>query len=276
MLESINNRLAQTGAIDTPDTTAAEVVDSMVQADALASRLDSRFESGLDSTANAAHSQTISLFSKLMPVMDQQGRVGEGPVVGYANAAGHRRCQLHVEPSRHTRDASARHQTHVGCKAMKGTDVIYELFAIKANTRQQKARLDGSAITEARAEYSEQRRRSRGVYGNERYGRQDMGTPYQREHWKLHSHSTSTTTYIPHPSYTARYPADVRASAATSHTTRPTTWLSCLNPVNSPAPARIIQGGRGRSVARSGVDRRRYDVVHFGIRAGNALHGYLL
>lgn len=155
MLESINNRLAQTGAIDTPDTTVAEVVDSMVQADALASRLDS-LESGLDSTANAAFiAKQYPLFSKLMPVMDQQGRVGEGPVVGYANAAD----TAAVNSMLNRPDIRVMLPRDIklmwGVKAMKGTDVIYELFAIKANTRQQKAPLDGSAITEARAEYSQ-------------------------------------------------------------------------------------------------------------------------
>ncbi len=155
MLESINNRLAQTGAIDTPDTTVAEVVDSMVQADALASRLDS-LESGLDSTANAALiAKQYPLFSKLMPVMDQQGRVGEGPVVGYANAAD----TAAVNSMLNRPDIRVMLPRDIklmwGVKAMKGTDVIYELFAIKANTRQQKAPLDGSAITEARAEYSQ-------------------------------------------------------------------------------------------------------------------------
>ncbi len=155
MLESINNRLAQTGAIDTPDTTVAEVIDSMVQADALASRLDS-LESGLDSTANAALiAKQYPLFSKLMPVMDQQGRVGEGPVVGYANAAD----TAAVNSMLNRPDIRVMLPRDIklmwGVKAMKGTDVIYELFAIKANTRQQKAPLDGSAITEARAEYSQ-------------------------------------------------------------------------------------------------------------------------
>ncbi len=155
MLESINNRLAQTGAIDTPDTTVAEVVDSMVQADALASRLDS-LESGLDSTANAALiAKQYPLFSTLMPVMDQQGRVGEGPVVGYANAAD----TAAVNSMLNRPDIRVMLPRDIklmwGVKAMKGTDVIYELFAIKANTRQQKAPLDGSAITEARAEYSQ-------------------------------------------------------------------------------------------------------------------------
>lgn len=155
MLESINNRLAQTGAIDTPDTTVAEVVDSMAQADALASRLDS-LEGGLDSTANAAlMAKQYPLFSKLMPVMDQQGRVGEGPVVGYANAAD----TAAVNSMLNRPDIRVMLPRDVklmwGVKAMKGTDVIYELFAIKANTRGQKAPLDGSAITEARAEYSQ-------------------------------------------------------------------------------------------------------------------------
>ncbi len=155
MFESIDNRLAQTGTVDTHESTVAEVVDSMAQADALASRLDS-LENGLDSTANAALiAKQYPLFSKLMPVMDQQGRVGEGPVVGYANAADTaavnamlNRPDIRVMLPRDLK-------LMWGVKAMKGTDVIYELFAIKANTRQQKAPLDGSAITEARAEYSQ-------------------------------------------------------------------------------------------------------------------------
>ncbi len=65
MLESINNRLAQTGAIDTPDTTAAEVVDSMVQADALASCLDFCLRAASTLRPTRLISQTISLFSKL-------------------------------------------------------------------------------------------------------------------------------------------------------------------------------------------------------------------
>ncbi|MDE7356569.1 MAG: protein translocase subunit SecDF [Rikenellaceae bacterium] len=154
LLESVNNRLAQVADLE-PVTTAGSVIDSMTNADVLASRLDS-LESGADSLANAAlMAKQFPLFSKLMPVMDAQGRVGEGPVVGYANAADTAKVNAMLNRSDIRSMLPRDLKLMWAVKPMKGTDVIYELYAIKANTKQQQAPLDGSSVVDARPEYSQ-------------------------------------------------------------------------------------------------------------------------
>ena len=50
----------------------------------------------------------------------------------------------------------------------------YELIAIKVNTRDGKAPLDGGVVSDARV--------SSGRHGHERRGRPDMGPSYRRQH----------------------------------------------------------------------------------------------
>lgn len=149
-LEDANARLAQIATLESGDSVKNEEVKD---GGSLASKIDS-LGNTTDSTAtNAAN---YPLFSKLMPAVDQQGSLMSGPVVGFANAADTSAINSMLNRSEVRSMLPRDLKLMWGVKAMKGTDVIYELYAIKANTKQQKAPLDGSVITEARAEYSQQ------------------------------------------------------------------------------------------------------------------------
>ena len=112
--------------------------------------------SEFDATAETASVQANDLFSKLMPF----GSNATGPVVGaaasYDTAAVNRYLALSQVKSMLPRDL----RLQWGVKETPGDrwqDNIprFELYAIKANTRDSKAPLDGGAIVDARANYSE-------------------------------------------------------------------------------------------------------------------------
>ncbi|MDD3107617.1 MAG: protein translocase subunit SecDF [Alistipes sp.] len=153
------------------------VADSTVKADSTALAADSSAvdsvataESGslisqLDSTENqAAMSQqdeaallkNFPLFAKLRPVADQNGNIGEGPVIGTAlaldTAAVNHYLNLPQIKGLLPRDL----RLMWGIKAIDPAETTYQLYAIKANTRDGKAPLDGGAVVDARETYSQQ------------------------------------------------------------------------------------------------------------------------
>ena len=95
------------------------------------------------------------LFAKLQPIVDQQGQLGAGPVVGHAlsfdTATVNRYLNLPQVKALLPRDV----KLLWGIKASDPGETIFDLYAIKANTRDGKAPLDGGVVTEAREEYSQ-------------------------------------------------------------------------------------------------------------------------
>lgn len=89
------------------------------------------------------------LFSKLTPVADQQGRVGDGPVIGQAlsfdTATVNRYLNLPQVKALLPRDL----KLMWGIKPVDVQETVFQLYAIKANTRDGKAPLDGGAVVSA-------------------------------------------------------------------------------------------------------------------------------
>lgn len=102
--------------------------------------------------ANAAY----PLFAKLAPIVDpQSGSVYPGAVIGNAlatdTAAVNGMLALPQVKALFPRDL----RLYWGVKAVDVSETVYALYAIKANTRDGKAPLDGGAVVEAREEYSQ-------------------------------------------------------------------------------------------------------------------------
>lgn len=125
------------------------------QADDLLSQMD---QSVADSINNVeAIESQFPLFSKLNPIADpQSGQIGSGPVIGramsYDTTIVNKYLNLPQVRALLPRDI----KLMWGIKSIDPAGNIYELYAIKANTRDGKAPLDGGSIVEARAEYAQQ------------------------------------------------------------------------------------------------------------------------
>ena len=154
-------------AVDTVSQTTAEAVQA---ADSTVAKTEAKEESSLlkelDSLApqdkpaaevhdTSAMSAQYPLFAKLQPIVDQQGQLGAGPVVGRAlsfdTATVNRYLNLPQVKALLPRDV----KLMWGIKASDPGETIFDLYAIKANTRDGKAPLDGGVVTEAREEYSQ-------------------------------------------------------------------------------------------------------------------------
>ena len=96
------------------------------------------------------------LFSKLQPLIAPNGEVFEGPVVGtamaYDTAMVNRYLAMPQVKALMPRDI----KLMWGIKPVDAAETQFQLYAIKANTRDGKAPLDGGVVTEAREDYSEQ------------------------------------------------------------------------------------------------------------------------
>ncbi|HJB84561.1 MAG TPA: protein translocase subunit SecDF [Candidatus Alistipes merdigallinarum] len=95
------------------------------------------------------------LFAKLRPMADQTGQIARGPVIGTAlssdTAAVNRYLALPQVKALLPRDV----KLLWGVKPMSGSESVFELYAIKANTRDGKAPLDGGVVVDAREQYAQ-------------------------------------------------------------------------------------------------------------------------
>ena len=110
-----------------------------------------------DAASRAELEKQAPLFAKLMPIVDyQQGYVAPGPVIGRAHAldtaAVNAFFALPQVRAMLPRDAALMW----GIKAEDEAGTIYDLYAIKKNTRDGKAPLDGGVVVDAREQYAQQ------------------------------------------------------------------------------------------------------------------------
>ncbi len=155
---SLADTVSQTDAkpIQTADATIAEPeveegASLLKELDSLTSQDRPVAEAEDNSSLNAQH----PLFAKLQPYVDSQGQLGPGPIVGRAlsfdTAAVNHYLDLPQVKVLLPRDV----KLLWGIKASDPGETVFELYAIKANTRDGKAPLDGGVVTEAREEYSQ-------------------------------------------------------------------------------------------------------------------------
>ena len=146
------------------DTTAkattadSSAVQSETDSPALLAKLDSTAvadTAAMQAQDTAAFEAQFPLFAKLHPMVDEQGQIYGGPVIGRAmsfdTAAVNRYMQLPQVKALLPRDI----KLFWGIKSADPAGTVYDLYAIKANTRDGKAPLDGGVVTDAREEYSQ-------------------------------------------------------------------------------------------------------------------------
>ncbi|MDR2937208.1 MAG: protein translocase subunit SecDF, partial [Rikenellaceae bacterium] len=162
MFEQVNQYikeyLSAAGTVAPADSTGT--VAPLAEA---AATVDSSLLAQLDPAQAAAETSSADLerdmpfFARLHPIVDyQSGRIGQGPVVGqaqsYDTATVNRYLALPQAKALLPRDV----QFMWGVKATDNAGVYFDLYAIRKNTRDGRAPLDGGVVVDAREEYAQQ------------------------------------------------------------------------------------------------------------------------
>ena len=107
-------------------------------------------------TDNADMSAQYPLFAKLSPAMDPNGQLMDGPVIGYAKSYDTAAVNSMLNTPQVRMLLPRDVKLMWGVKPIDAGETTYELYAIKANTRDGKAPLDGSAVADAKGEFAQQ------------------------------------------------------------------------------------------------------------------------
>lgn len=136
------------------ETTVATVTEE-TEEDLLA-QMETTPEGAAQIAANTELSKEIPLFSKLAPALAENGQIIPGPVVGYAKSFDTTaiNSMLNTPQVRMTLPRDVKLMW--GVKPIDAAETTYELYAIKANTRDGKAPLDGAAVADAKGEFADQ------------------------------------------------------------------------------------------------------------------------
>ena len=159
MLEQVDSYIASIGGVEGNADAVAEVVDTTAQpmneGDSLLSALGA--DNNKDEASNSELEKSHPLFSEdmLMPNINPQGGLMEGPVVGYAHAKSREAISRMINVAFEKRVIDSRTVKFLwSAKPVQDGSDIYQLFAIRINTRDGAALLDGSVITDARQDFS--------------------------------------------------------------------------------------------------------------------------
>ncbi len=153
ILAQANAELAKVNAAEatTEEAATEETATESAEGDLLAQLGDS---TATEAANRAAWEKQFPLFSKLNP-STYNGQVAPGPVVGiamsYDTAAVNKMLSTPQIKAMLPRDL----KLMWGVKGIDEDNTAFQLYAIKANTRDGKAPLDGGVITEAQATYSQ-------------------------------------------------------------------------------------------------------------------------
>ncbi len=114
--------------------------------------LESEIKAQSDNAELESYRKANPLFAVLQPSNSQRGAC-----IGYANAADTSKVNAMLKRTKDLFPAEFRPMWSVKPVHGMGADNIFELVAIKASSRDGKAPLDGSAVTDARVSYDSQR-----------------------------------------------------------------------------------------------------------------------
>ena len=135
------------------DAVAADTTVS--SSDSLLNALTSAKNDDAEADQSMSDAKSHPLFAIFQPNVDQNGQLGQGPVVGYAME------QNRAAIDRMIREAEARNIVDRrsvkflwGAKPLEEGSSVYALYAIKVNPRDTNALLDGGVITDARQDFS--------------------------------------------------------------------------------------------------------------------------
>ena len=160
MLDKVDQFVASIGGVDTKDEQSEEVAEVEEQPVSEGDSLLNALGADKSNEAEAATEELTKshpLFNEnmLMPNINQQGGLMAGPVVGYAHGKSREAINRMIETALEKRIIDSRTVKFLwAAKPVQDGSDIYQLYAIRINTRDGSALLDGSVITDARQDFS--------------------------------------------------------------------------------------------------------------------------
>ena len=160
MLDKVDQFVASIGGVEAKDEQTEEVAEVEEQPVSEGDSLLSALGADKSNDAEAATEELTKnhpLFNEnmLMPNINQQGGLMAGPVVGYAHGKSREAINRMIETALEKRIIDSRTVKFLwAAKPVQDGSDIYQLFAIRINTRDGSALLDGSVITDARQDFS--------------------------------------------------------------------------------------------------------------------------
>ena len=152
--------LQDTEVVDVTEITDGQVTEVAVSEESaeqdLLAELENRPDAAAMTGADEAVMDEFPLFAKLSPALSETGQIMNGPVIGYAKSydTAAVNSMLNTPQVRMLLPRDVKLMWDV--KPIDPAETTYELYAIKANTRDGKAPLDGSAVADAKGDFAEQ------------------------------------------------------------------------------------------------------------------------
>jgi len=161
MLDKVDQFIASIGGADAAEEQVEEEVavveeQPVSEGDSLLNALGADKSDNVEgSTDELTKNHPLFNENMLMPNIDQQGGLMAGPVVGYAHGKSRDAISRMIETAFEKRIVDSRSVKFLwGAKPVQEGSDIYQLYAIRINTRDGSALLDGSVITDARQDFS--------------------------------------------------------------------------------------------------------------------------
>lgn len=152
--------LQDTEVVDVTEITDGQVTEVAVSEESaeqdLLAELENRPDAAAMTGADEAVMDEFPLFAKLSPALSETGQIMNGPVIGYAKSYDTAAVNSMLNTSQVRMLLPRDVKLMWGVKPIDPAETTYELYAIKANTRDGKAPLDGSAVADAKGDFAEQ------------------------------------------------------------------------------------------------------------------------
>ena len=144
--------LQDTEVVDVTEITDGQVTEVAVSEESAEQDLLAE----LENRADEAVMDEFPLFAKLSPALSETGQIMNGPVIGYAKSYDTAAVNSMLNTPQVRMLLPRDVKLMWGVKPIDPAETTYELYAIKANTRDGKAPLDGSAVADAKGDFAEQ------------------------------------------------------------------------------------------------------------------------
>ena len=152
--------LQDTEVVDVTEITDGQVTEVAVSEESaeqdLLAELENRPDAAAMTGADEAVMDEFPLFAKLSPALSETGQIMNGPVIGYAKSYDTAAVNSMLNTPQVRMLLPRDVKLMWGVKPIDPPETTYELYAIKANTRDGKAPLDGSAVADAKGDFAEQ------------------------------------------------------------------------------------------------------------------------
>ena len=152
--------LQDTEVVDVTEITDGQVTEVAVREESAEQDLLAELENRPDAAAMTGDDEAVMdefpLFAKLSPALSETGQIMNGPVIGYAKSYDTTAVNSMLNTPQVRMLLPRDVKLMWGVKPIDPAETTYELYAIKANTRDGKAPLDGSAVADAKGDFAEQ------------------------------------------------------------------------------------------------------------------------